>query len=284
MNHEEGTLATDDGLALFWQAWLPPGDPEGVLLFVHGLCEHSGRYLNPVRYFVSRGWACYGFDYRGHGKSPGQRVHVSSFDDYLADVGEAHRLVRIRHPENPIFPVGHSQGGLLTLLYAERNPEKLPGVIVSSPFLGIHPDSRPSAMVMAASKLLSRVTPRMMFGKVANPAFLSRDPEVAEDYVADPLVSDRVSARWATSLVDAQHAAFAGAPTFQTRALVMQAGADRLVDPDATRNWVASAPGNLVEYVEWEGYLHELFNAPLIERRPVFEKMEQWLELNKSSV
>jgi alpha-beta hydrolase superfamily lysophospholipase len=57
----------------------------------------------------------------------------------------------------------------------------------------------------------------------------------------------------------------------------MQAGADRLADPEATRSWVASAPGALVKYVEWKGYAHELFNEPLLERRPVFEAMERWL-------
>jgi alpha-beta hydrolase superfamily lysophospholipase len=63
-------------------------------------------------------------------------------------------------------------------------------------------------------------------------------------------------------------------------ALIMQAGEDRLADPEATRNWVASAPGDLVEYVEWEGYYHELFNEPLLDRRRVFDTMERWLEAN----
>lgn len=278
MNHEEGTLATDDGLALYWQSWQPPGDPEGVLLFVHGLAEHSGRYLNPVRHFVARGWTCFAFDYRGHGRSPGPRVHIDSFDEYLADLGEGHRLARIRHPKQKIFLVGHSQGGLLSLLYAQQNPEHLAGVVVSSPFLGVHPDSRPSPIVMGASKFISRLTPKMMFSKVADPAYLSRDPEVEKNYVADPLVSDQVSARWATECFNAQKKVLAEAPLMTIPTLVMQAGSDRLVDPEATRTWVASAPVDLVDYVEWDGYYHELFNEPTLERRMVFDKMESWLQ------
>jgi alpha-beta hydrolase superfamily lysophospholipase len=249
-----------------------------VLLFVHGLAEHSGRYLNPVRHFVARGWTCFGFDYRGHGKSPGPRVHVSSFDEFLDDLAEGHRLARIRHPDHKIYLVGHSQGGLLSLLYAEKNPDHLDGVVVSSPFLGIHPDSKPSPVVMGASKFISRFTPRMMFSKVANPAYLSRDPEVERNYVADPLVSDKVSARWVTEVIDAQRTALAEASLMTIPALVMQAGDDRLVDPETTRAWVASAPADLVDYVEWEAYYHELFNEPLLERKKVFDKMESWLE------
>lgn len=278
MNHEEGTLATDDGLDLYWQSWQPPGTPEGVLLFVHGLAEHSGRYLNPVRHFVARGWTCFGFDYRGHGKSPGPRVHINSFDEFLDDLAEGHRLVKIRHPNQKIIVVGHSQGGLLSLLYAEQNPERLDGVVVSSPFLGIHPDSRPSPVLTATSRFLSRVAPKMMFSKVANPAFLSRDPEVEKNYLDDPLVSDQVSVRWAVSVMDAQQKALSEASLMTIPALVMQAGDDRLADPEATRTWVASAPGDLVDYVEWDGYYHELFNEPLLDRRLVFDTMESWLQ------
>jgi alpha-beta hydrolase superfamily lysophospholipase len=278
MNHEVGTLATDDGLDLYWQSWQPPGEPEGVLLFVHGLAEHSGRYGNPVRHFVARGWTCFGFDYRCHGRSPGPRVHVDSFNEFLDDVSEGHRLVRIRHPKQKIVLVGHSQGGLLSLLYAEKNPDNLHGVVVSSPFLGIHPDSKPSPLVMGASNIISKITPKLMFSKVADPSYLSRDPQVESDYVNDPLVSSRVSARWATEVFDAQRTAIAEAPLMTIPSLVMQAGEDRLADPEATRSWVASAPEDLVEYVEWDGYYHELFNEPLLERRKVFDKMERWLE------
>jgi alpha-beta hydrolase superfamily lysophospholipase len=278
MNYEDGTLATDDGLALYWQSWQPPGEPEGVLLVVHGLSEHSGRYSNLVRHFVARGWTCFGFDYRGHGKSPGPRVHIDSFDEYLADLAEAHRLVRIRHPEERTYLVGHSQGGMLALLYAATDPDRLDGVVVSSPFLGVHPDSKPSPVLVGASKFLSKVTPKMMVSKAVKPEFLSRDPEIGRRYSEDPLVSDTVSARWATEAFSAQRRALEDAPMLRLPTLVMQAGDDRLVDPEATRTWVAEAPGNLVEYVELEGYYHELFNEPLLERRRVFDTMERWLE------
>ncbi len=277
MNHEEGTLATDDGLALYWQSWQPPGEPDGVLVFVHGLAEHSGRYLNPVRHFVARGWSCLGFDYRGHGRSPGPRVHVSSFDEFLADVGEARRLARIRHPETPLFLVGHSQGGLLALLSGLENSRYLDGVISSSPFIGFHPETRPTAVVATAAKVLSKLTPRLMVDTKLDLDALCRDPEVVEAYRSDPLVSDTVSLGWANAVTAAQTSALDLAPTLEVPTLVMQAGADRIVDPEATRSWVSAAPGNLVDYVEWEGYFHELFNEPLLDRREVFDRMEAWL-------
>lgn len=48
-------------------------EPKGVVVIVHGLCEHLGRYeylagkLNEAGYSVCR------FDHRGHGKSDGKK-------------------------------------------------------------------------------------------------------------------------------------------------------------------------------------------------------------------
>jgi lysophospholipase len=55
----------------------------------------------------------------------------------------------------------------------------------------------------------------------------------------------------------------------------MQSGDDTLTDPAATRSWAAAAPDDLVEYVEWEGLYHEMFNEP--EKEMVFARVEAWL-------
>ena len=57
MQHTEGKFKANDGLELYDQAWRPEGEPQAVFAVVHGYGEHSGRYLNPVNYFVPRGYA-----------------------------------------------------------------------------------------------------------------------------------------------------------------------------------------------------------------------------------
>jgi lysophospholipase len=94
--------------------------------------------------------------------------------------------------------------------------------------------------------------------------------------VADPLVSTTVSARWFTEITRAQFATLEAAPKLAVPALVMQSGGDRLTDPAATREWADRAPDELVEYVEWPGLYHEMFNEP--ERGEVFARIEDWLQ------
>ena len=270
----EGQLASGDGLALSYRAWLPASERAAVLI-VHGLGEHSGRYDHVARHLVALGYACYAFDYRGHGRSAGRRAHVYRFGEYLADVAAMRALLLAAHPRSPLVLLGHSQGGLIVLLAALTAPAGVAAVVASSPFLGIHPASRPSKPLAAAARVLSRTLPKLHIASGLDTKLLSRDPEVVAAYEADPLVTSKVSARWFTEVSAAHARALALAPTLKVPALVMQSGADRLVDPAATRRWAAAAPRELVEYVEWGGLYHEMLNEP--EKAQVLAHIETWL-------
>ncbi len=270
----DGRVASSDGLELSYRAWLPAKE-RAVVLILHGLGEHSGRYEHVARHLVGLGYACYALDYRGHGRSAGRRAHVHRFDEYLADVAAMRARLHAVHPRSPLVLLGHSQGGLIVLLATLTEPAGVAAVIASSPFLGIHPASRPSVALAAAARLLSRTLPKLRLDSGLDTRFLSRDPEVVAAYEADPLVTSKVSARWFTELNAAHARVLALAPALKVPALVMQSGADRLVDPAATRRWVAAAPPELVEYVEWEGFYHEMLNEP--EKAKVLAHLETWL-------
>jgi len=275
MTVEKGWLESADGVRLRWRRNEPEGEARAVMLFVHGLAEHSGRYKHVLTRFSGVGYDCWSFDYRCHGESPGLRVHVDRFDEFLNDVAAAHGMVREAVPDRPFVLVGHSQGGLLALRHTVTHPDGIDGLIVSSPFLGMHPDSKPPAALQMVANIVSTFAAKLMFSKVADPAFLSRTPGVAEAYVADPLVSSTVSARWFTEVMRAQLETREMATRLAVPALIMQSGDDRLVDPAVTRDWAARAPADLVEYVEWPGLYHEMFNEP--EREQVFQRMEAWM-------
>ncbi len=270
----EGFQDTPGG-RLYWQAWTPPS-PRAALLLVHGLAEHSGRYVHVARYFAGRAYASVAVDLRGHGRSPGPRVHVDSFEPWCDDVAEALRLTRALHPGLPVVPIGHSQGGLVTLLQGLRDPDERPGTVVSSPLLGVAPPSRPNAALKLATKILMRVAPRLLVPNRVNPDWLSRDPEVGRAYQADPLVSHQVSAGWFRALQGAIARAHGGAEAWTTPLLVLASRGDRIVDAEATRRWVARAPAGLVESRFFDDLHHEIFNER--GKEAVLDVVAGWLD------
>ena len=85
MKGQESYFSSQKKYRLYYQYW-EKTNPQGILVFVHGLNEHSGRYQNPIHYFEKKPYSLYLFDLRGHGRSDGVRSHVEKFEDYIEDL------------------------------------------------------------------------------------------------------------------------------------------------------------------------------------------------------
>ena len=156
MEHRDGFFKGVRESNIYYQVWLPEADVKAVLLVVHGLAEHSGRYMNVVNHFVPLGYAVYGLDHIGHGKSDGQRVYVERFADYTDTLKLYFELVRQEQPGKPIFLVGHSMGGLIDAVYLLEHQDELAGAVLSGPLVKMSDDISPLTVFMG--KLLSALT------------------------------------------------------------------------------------------------------------------------------
>jgi glycerol kinase len=276
--HHTDMIKTSDGLELFSQSWIP-AHAKGVIAIVHGLAEHGGRYADTARYLAGTGWAVYACDLRSHGLSPDGhrpgRVHVDDFSEYARDVEALLTLAKTRQANLPCVILGHSMGGLIALNYALDYPDSLDGAIISSPALGTHPDFQPPLALKLMVKVLSRLAPRALFSSGLDTNAISRDPEVVQAYASDPLVSEKVSARWYGTMMKAMTNTNSRAACLRIPMLLMQSGEDVLVDPAAPGRWAAAAPPNLVDLVVWDNLYHEMLNEP--EKDQVRARINEWL-------
>ncbi len=275
MKHEEGFLNENGDHRVFYQCWLPEGDLKAVLVVVHGLAEHCGRYMNVVNRFVPLGYGIYGFDFPGHGKSHGKRVYINRFEDYTRTLSTFLDKVRTLHNETPLFLVGHSMGSLVSAVLLTHRQEVFTGAVLSGAGAVKVPDSISSATILAG-KVFSVVMPKIgLIGLDVNG--VSSDPSVVRAYVEDPLVhTGKTTARLAAEILKAMQRFPEEAARITLPILLLQGGGDKLVDPAGARMLFETVQSSDKTLKMYDGLYHEIFNEP--ERDQVLGHMEQWLE------
>jgi alpha-beta hydrolase superfamily lysophospholipase len=274
----ESTLSTfiaSDGDNVVIQDWpLDRGVAlRGVVIVVHGLGEHAGRYETVARALNEWGFAVRGYDQCGHGESGGARGSLPTDTRLLDDLADIVDSTRARlRSSTPLILLGHSMGGLVVARFVSLGVRAVDGVILSSPAL--NPGLGWFQKFLIA--VLPKIAPNLCVGNGLNPQFISHDPAVVAAYKADPLVHDRISARLARFIATAgpQTVAMAGQWTVPT--LLMYAGADRLLNPQGSRDFAAAASKHVVTAVCFEALYHEIFNE--LDPAPVFATLKAWLE------
>jgi acylglycerol lipase len=273
MRHEEGFIQGVRGIRIYRQCWLPDGEPRAVLLVVHGLGEHCGRYSNVVNHLVPLGYALYGLDHVGHGKSEGTREYVERFEDYTDTLDIYRGMVRQAQPDKPLILYGHSLGGLISSTYLLDHQAGLAGAILSAPLSRV--PENVSAMTVTMGRVLSRLAPKAGVLPL-DAAAVSRDPAVVQAYMDDPLVfHGKTPARLAAEMMRAMQRVMAEAGKITLPVMIFQGSADRLVPGDARFLYdaVSSADKTLRIY---EGLYHETHNEP--ECGTVLHDLEVWLD------
>ncbi|GER38054.1 alpha/beta-Hydrolases superfamily protein [Striga asiatica] len=264
--------------ALFCRSWFPvSGEIKGILIIIHGLNEHSGRYAEFAKQLVSCEFGVYGMDWIGHGGSDGLHGYVPSLDHVVADTASFLEKVKLDNPGVPCFLFGHSTGGAVVLKAASypHIEEMLEGIILTSPALRVKP-AHP--IVGAVAPLFSLVVPRFQF-KGANKRGIpvSRDPAALFAKYSDPLVyTGPIRVRTGHEILRISSYLMRNFQSITVPFFVLHGTADRVTDPIASQDLYNIAPSKYKDIRLYEGFLHDLLFEP--EREEIARDIIDWME------
>ena len=266
----EETATAFDGRSIHVRRWETDKERKGILIIVHGLGEHGGRYGETASLLNELGVTVVAGDLRGHGRSEGKRGHIMNFGEFTEDV---HMLVNEFGDGERIFLLGHSMGGLISFRYACDHPEHLSGLILSSPLLGLRLEPPPWKEILG--RIVSRLVPAFSMGNEIDPNLLSHDEEEVAGYVKDPLVHDRVSARLFTEMVRMMDIVAVDRVNLTLPVLFLVAGGDEIVSPAHAKKTFEEIGSEDREYREYDGLYHEVLNE--VDRERVLLDLEKWM-------
>jgi alpha-beta hydrolase superfamily lysophospholipase len=273
MKHRKFNWQAHDGVQLFAQAWEPSTNPVAIICLVHGLGEHSQRYLHLARALNEAGYVLFTIDQRGHGQSKGPKGHIPTYDAFMDDIAQLLAEADQRWSGYPCFLYGHSMGGNLVLNYILRRQPQLAGVVATAPWLRLV--ASPPGLQIKLLRFIDRFYPALAFSNRLDPLVLSRNPAVAEAYKADPLVHDRISTRLFLNIDESGEWALAHAYEFRLPLLLIHGSADRLTSAEASQEFARRIPENCL-FKLWPELYHEPHNEP--EQGEVFAFILGWLQ------
>lgn len=275
MTTKEGRFKAQDGLSIFWKAFIPEGAPKAVVHTIHGYAEHIDRYKFVIDELVPAGYAIAGTDHRGHGRSDGKRCHVKSFEEYIADERQfADEIIKSLFPAIPVFMLGHSMGSIIAMNYAERYPQAIKALVLSGTGAGSGPAI--PKVLQVITRICSHIIPGVHIKSPLPPEFISRDPEVVKAYVEDPYVYDVITPRLGEQMQTYNTKGYQNAGKITMPTLIQYGTADTSF---SGQNDFFQAVGATDKTIKaYEGFRHEVYNELPPDRARVLSDLHTWLD------
>jgi alpha-beta hydrolase superfamily lysophospholipase len=273
LRRSAGAFTGVGGIRLAFRAW-ESDSARASLIIVHGLGEHSGRYEEFAAFMASSGISAYALDLRGHGLSQGRRGHVPSFEVFLQELDGFRREVEALPGFcGPLFLLGQSMGGLISLRYQEEFGGQFRGAVVCSPWLA-------TAMEVprwkaAAAPLLSRLLPALPLRHGLAAEDLTRDAGIVAAYRSDPLVHGVITPRAFAEVSAAMTLAVPRSERIQQPLLLMTGDADAVVDSGRAIEFARSITDGDITLRVYSGHYHELLNE--IGRASIHREVRDWI-------
>ncbi|XP_026988960.1 monoglyceride lipase isoform X3 [Tachysurus fulvidraco] len=265
-----------DGLHLFCRYWEPEAPPKALVFVVHGAGEHCSGYADVAQKLTQHSLFVFSHDHVGHGQSEGERMNIKNFQIYIRDCLQHIDLIRTRYPSLPVFILGHSMGGAISILTVCERPQDFAGVVLIAPMIQMNPESATPFKVFIA-KVLNHMAPSLSIGSI-DPKLVSRDPKQVQAYESDELVYHgglRVS--FGMQLMAASSRIIAELPNISWPFLLLHGTADKLCDIRGSHLMNNQAKSTDKKMKVYDGAYHALHHELPETAESVLQEVITWI-------
>ncbi|XP_008411427.1 monoglyceride lipase isoform X3 [Poecilia reticulata] len=269
-------IVNADGLHLFCRYWEPASPPRALVFIAHGAGEHSGPYEEIAQRLKERSLLVFAHDHVGHGQSEGERLNIRDFQIYIRDSLQHIDLMKSRHPDLPVFIVGHSMGGAIAILTACERPSDFTGVVLIGPMVQMNPESATPFKVFVA-KLLNHMLPSLTLGSIES-KWVSRDKTQVEAYDNDELnYHGRLRVSFGIQLMAAAERIEREIPSISWPFLLLHGDADKLCDIRGSKMMYENAASSDKKLTIFEGGYHALHHDLPEVAETVLKDVTSWI-------
>ncbi len=218
-------IIAEDAARLPYRSWEAP-EPRAVILGIHGFNDYSRAFEMPGPWFAERGITFYAYDQRGFGKAPAHGKWAGS-DALIGDLRTVISLLAERHPDTPLFLVGTSMGGAVTLAALEDGGAQVDGIILVAP--AVWGWSTLNPLYRSTLWLAAHTAPDYTLTGEGLERWPSDNMEMLRAFSRDPLVIKETRIDAIYGLVDLMERAYLSIETVRPSTLLLYGDKDEIV-------------------------------------------------------
>lgn len=164
-------------------------NPRAIIQLQHGIGEHAGRYVHVAAAFNAAGFSVYAMDGRGHGRTGVKqtggdlsrlgRLGPGGLDAAVKAMHMMTEVIAEQNPNTPTVFIGHSMGSLMGQKLLNDHAADFEAAVLTG-----------TAYRMPGSMNAGDLNKPFAVPGGSGYEWLSRDPEVAAKFKADPWTFD----------------------------------------------------------------------------------------------
>ena len=233
---------------------------KGIIQIIHGFGEHIGMYIELASFFTAKGYCCVTHDQRGFGKMPEKtkaqvnlsRGVVPGYSYFLQDADTIRKAIKEWYPGIPIILYGHSMGGNIAINILRTQPNAYKKAILEAPWLRLY--KPPNRQTRFLAKRLGSINHKLAITSKINIYDITRDLETVNKIMRDRHYHNRISLKLFTQITSAGERILKEEVKINTPTLLLCAGNDKIVCPEAIRTFARQAGENVLLKDYPEGY------------------------------
>lgn len=263
MNHTqrestEASFLASDGQEIFYRYWKPKSNSDRVVLMFHRGHEHSARWQDFVDISELDDCWFFAWDARGHGRTSGERGAAESFARMVRDADEFARHICDTYQQSleNMAVVGQSVGAVLAATWIHDYAPPVRAMVLATPAFRI---KLYVPLAIPALRLLDQFRPGSFIKSYVRPGMLTHDPEQANAYATDPLISPQIANNILLDLHDTSTRLIDDAAAMTTPTLMFISGKDYVVRKDVQQKFFDRLSSTDKQLQQLDGFYHSTF-------------------------
>ncbi|CAF1399266.1 unnamed protein product [Rotaria sordida] len=275
------SLFSRDGLSLTGYHWPVKNSkvPYALLIIIHGLAEHCGRYENVAEFYNRNNFPVISMDLRGHGQSGGPHTFIPSVELIFQDIDILIEEAKRIYPFCPAVLYGHSMGGTLVLSYTlHRYPNKddecpYQALVATSPWIRLARPLQPPRVILSLIRTACQIRPSLNVPLRFDPRKTTRDEDIIDSYINDSNIRRSATLSLVRNVGGMAMKLDRTKCIFHIPVLIEHGQADLITNHNASLKF--SERGKNIDFKSWRNCYHGLHHEP--EREEIFNFTLKWI-------